>query len=111
MEWEEIIGKILVGGFGQDVIRGLISRYLEMIPAGKCQEYISQNKDLLGPVSETQWAVLRKAARAGKIDLSYSEVIQALSDNRPDLLGRIACTDGGVDWLKRQIETAKKKLA
>lgn len=111
MKWEESLSRILVGGFGPEVVKGMISKYLELIPPDKCQEYIQSSHSLLEPISESQWQLIRKAARAGGIRISYTEVIGQLEKNRPDLLGIISCTDGGVAWLRRQVEDAQKRLA
>ncbi|MDP2730334.1 MAG: hypothetical protein Q8O55_07620 [Dehalococcoidales bacterium] len=105
------LGGILVGGFGPEVAKGLISKYLERISLGQCQVYIQKNHNLLEQVTDKQWGMLRKAAGASQIDLSYAEVVNQLSNNRPDILAVITCTDGGVSWLRQQVEEAKKRLA
>ncbi len=110
-DWAEKLGGVLIGGFGPEVAKGLISKYLERIPISECHVYIRDNHNLLGQISEKQWAMVRKAASASRIDISYAEVVSQLSNNRPDILATISCTDGGVDWLRRQVEEAKKRLA
>lgn len=110
MGWEETLGNVLVFGFGPDVARGLIAEYLGRIPIVKCREYIIENRNLMEPVTERQWRLIRETTRAGKIALSYEEVIKELSKHRPDILAIIATTEGGVDWLNRQVEQARQKL-
>ncbi|MDP2729122.1 MAG: hypothetical protein Q8O55_01410 [Dehalococcoidales bacterium] len=108
--WEEALGKVLVSGFGPDVVQGFIAKYIERIPAVKCREYILAKRDLFKSVSERQWGIIRKAVHTGKIEVSYEKTIEELSSYHPDLLAIISCTDGGVDWLRLQVEEAKKKL-
>jgi len=110
-DWADKLGGILIGGFGPEVVNGVISKYLERIPIDKCQAYIQQNNNLLAQVTEKQWNKVRKAASMGKVEVSYAEVIKQLNKNRPDILAVISCTDGGVGWLQRQVEEAKKHLA
>ena len=108
--WEKILEGVLLFGFGPDTIPSIIVGYLGKIDAGQCQLYVSQNKDLLGGVKEEQWKLIRRAARAGKVTLTYEEVLRYLSDNRPDILGIITTTPGGVDWLERQVNEVTKKI-
>ena len=108
--WGEILGRVFVGGFGPEVFQGIIARLFDRIVDKECEQYIRDNKSLLAGISEKQWRKLRKAARAGKITLRYEEVIKQLSENRPDVLGTICTTGGGVDWLRRNVEEARQKL-
>lgn len=111
VDWADKIGGILVGGFGPEVVNGLISKYLERIDLNQCQAYILNDHNLLGDVTDTQWEKLRKIAKASKLEISYSEVIKQVNKNRPDILAVLSCTDGGVPWLQRQVAEAKKHLA
>ena len=109
-DWANRVSNILLGGFGPEVVQGLIAGYFERISTEKCQQYIRENKNLTGNVSEKQWKLLREAARTTKIDLSYGAVIKEISSHRPDVLGIIATTDGGVAWLRRQVAEVEKQL-
>lgn len=106
----EKIGKIVAFGWGDRVLRGFIPEYLGLISLDKCHEYIRDNKDLLAGVSEKDWSILRKIARAAKIDLTMKEVVTELQQSRPDVLSIIINTPGGNDWLNTQIENAREKL-
>ena len=109
-DWASKLSNILLGGFGPEVVQGLIAGYFERISTEKCQQYIRENKNLTEHVSEKQWNLLRNTVQSTKIDLSYGAVIKEISSHRPDVLGVIATTDGGVAWLRRQVEEARKKL-
>jgi len=109
-DWAEKLSKVLMGGFGPEVVQGLIASYFERMSTEKCQQYICENKNLTGNVSDKQWKLLREAARTIQIDLSYGAVVKEIKTNRPDILGIITTTEGGVAWLRRQVEEARKKL-
>jgi nucleosome binding factor SPN SPT16 subunit len=111
MGWAETLSKILVTGFGPEAINGFIEGYLERITVTKCQKCIMQNKNLLAMLSEKQVKLIRETAKAGNITVSYEQVVGQLSKNRPDVLGIIATTPGGVAWLQAQVQEAKKMLA
>ncbi len=110
-QWTEKLGKILAGGFGPEVVQGLIAGYFEKIPAEKCRQYIRDNKSLTENVTEKQWELLHKTSRAAKINVCYEEVVRQIKANRPDVLGILMTTDGGITWLRRQVEEVKQKLA
>jgi hypothetical protein len=109
--WAEKLGTVLSGGFGPEVVQGLIAGYFEKISTEKYRQYIQEKSNLTERITEKQWETLRKAARACKINLSYEEIVRQIKANRPDVLGIIITTDGGVVWLRRQVEEVKKKLA
>lgn len=110
MGWEEFIGKIAVGGWGEDVLRGLIPAYLKRISLDECHEYIVTNRSLLQGVNENTWQALRRIARSVNINITLEEVIKELQKNRPDVLGVILNTPGGREWLARQVDEIKVKL-
>ena len=113
MGWEETVdtvGRVLVGGFGPEVFQGIIARLFDRVVDKECEGYIRNNKSLLADISEKQWGKLRMAVQAGRITISYEEVIKQLSKHRPDILGTICTTEGGVDWLRRNVEEARQKL-
>ncbi len=110
-QWTEKLGQILSGGFGPEVVQGLIAGYFERIPTGKCRQYIRDNKSLAEEVTEKQWELLRKTSRVSKINVCYEEVVRQIKANRPDVLGILMTTDGGIAWLRGQVEEVKKKLA
>jgi len=98
-------------GFRDSIIRSVISKYIERISPDECRKYITENKELLAQVTGDQWQKIRKEVNGVKVTLNYEEVITKLGDHRPDVLAVISCTDGGVDWIKRQIEAVNLKLS
>lgn len=111
MGWEEWIGKIAVGGWGEDALRGFIPAYLGRISLDKCYEYILTDRSLFHGVNENTWRTLRKIASSLKVNLTLEMVIKELQENRPDVLGVILNTPGGREWLSHQVDEIKEKLA
>ena len=110
MSWDETVEHLLVSTFGPMVVQKVINGYLDRIEVDKCREYILENKSLFEPLSDNQWEKIRKASRAGKINLNYDDILNRLNSHRPDVLAVITTTEGGVDWLRRQVEEARKRL-
>ena len=110
MHWDRVLENILIKGINPNTAQRLIIGYLLRISSDKCQECILQNKSLLESVTDDQWRLIRKGVEKGKITLSYIEVVNQLNDHRPDVLAIIVTTDGGVPWLKKQVNDAMQKL-
>ena len=110
-DWSEKLSGFLLGAFGPGVVRGIIGYYLEQIPPAECRKYILENKSLLASVTEKQWDTVRKAAKTSRMNLTYEEVITQLQKHRPDVLGIISTTNGGVMWLRRQVKEAQQKIS
>jgi hypothetical protein len=106
----ESLGKIISFGFGPDVLKGFIPAYLGKISLDSAIEYITSGKDLLANVSENDWIVLKKVAKAAKLEISYSHIMHELEETRPDLWSIILSTPGGPEWLNRQIYYCREKL-
>ena len=106
----EAIGKILYGGWGDRVIVGIFMGYLRKSTPKSCYEWIKDNHSLLGGVSEREWSRLKKMAGSVNVDITREDIVTGLRERRPDLLGVIINTNGGMDWLDSQIIEVKKKL-
>ena len=110
VDWALGLENVLMFGFGPDVAKGFIPGLLKKLSVEKCRQYILEDRSLLSGVNPDHWKLIRKAARAAKLTLSYDEVIAQLATNRPDILATLCTTEGGVEWLNRQVEEAQKKM-
>lgn len=113
MDWEkqlDMVGNMLMFGFGDKVIKGFIPRYLSGISIDACIDYVQNNKDLLANVPENYWVKLRTMAKVSKIEISVEEISLHLQKSRPDLLSIIINHPNGHKWLTDQVENCRHKL-
>lgn len=99
----------------QDVLDKLLAdalvRELNDATADTCKDAILNNRSLLNETPEGTWDKYRRQVKIiPGLNLNYDSVVDALADNRPDLLAIIASTHGGVQWLEEQVEFARVKL-
>lgn len=107
----ESIGHILTGGWGDRVAVGILMGLLEGVTPYRLYEYI---KDDIEPgywLSDSDWRKFRRMAEGANIgNITSEDVIIALRDNRPDLLGVLLNHPEGRQWLDNQIAKMKEKL-
>lgn len=107
----EDVGKIAAAGWGDRVLIGVIAGLLKNISPERCYEYIRDDKALLHWATESQWRRFRRMASAANVrDITTSQVIEFLKDERPELLGVIINHPKGRGWLDNQVAELKKKL-
>ena len=97
-------------GWGDRVLEGFVPEYLGKISLDDCVDYIETGKDLLASVSEANWVLLRKIARASKIEINTRQIMESLEKHRPDVLSIIINHPQGQDWLDRQVVNCREKL-
>lgn len=107
----ESIGRILAGGFGDRVAVGAFLELLEGVTPGRIYEYIKDGLELGYWLSDSDWNRFQRMAKSANIGgLTTNDIIIALRDNRPDLLGVILNHPEGRKWLDTQIAKMKGKL-
>ena len=107
----ESVGRVISIGFGDRVLTGVLVGMLEMATPSGCYQWIMENHSLVERVSDSDWARYAGLAKGTQIVLSRERVISELKKNRPDLLGIILNTPGGLDWLDSQLAVITKKLS
>lgn len=107
----ESIGQIFAGGFGDRVAVGFLVGLLEGVTPARVYEYI---KDDIEPgywLSDNDWRKFRRMAKGANIgNITSEDVIIALRDNCPDLLGVLLNHPEGRQWLDKQIVKMKERL-
>lgn len=107
----ESIGPIFAGGFGDRVAIGIFIGLLDGVTPARVYEYI---KDDIEPgywLSDNDWNKFSRVAKSTNIgDITSEDVIIALRDNCPDILGVILNHPSGREWLDRQISKMKERL-
>ena len=107
----ESIGKILVAGFGDRVLIGVLMGFLDSIMPSRLYEYIRDELKLGYWVPESDWDKYKKLAKQANIaDLDTEMVISELRKWRPDLLSVIINHPQGLSWLDTQVIEMKKRL-
>lgn len=103
------VGGIVTSGYGDRVLMGVIMRAFGS-PA-RCYQYIKDDVRVFHWASGKHWRVFKDLAKRAKIGKFTKDTITSeLRKLRPDLLGVILNTQGGGDWLDRQIVELNKKL-
>lgn len=107
----ESIGKVLAGGFGDRVAVGILTGLLEGVTPARIYEYIKDDLELGHWLSDSDWQRFQRMAKGANIgNITSEDVIIALRDNCPDILGVILNHPSGREWLDRQISKMKERL-
>jgi hypothetical protein len=105
------LSSTLIGAFGDKVIIGVLVRLLDDITPGIAYKAVSNNTPLFINVSNQDWDRWKIKAQKFRIkDFSVDRVVSEITKYRPDLIGIIINTNGGIEWLNDQIVFAKDKL-
>jgi hypothetical protein len=107
----EKVGRVIVGGAGDQVIVGIILGLIEDVTPGTLYSCIKENIDFSERISELNWSRAKRITGQMNLDDITTERIEAeLRANRLDLLSIIINTHGGEAWLNNQLEKMKSKL-
>lgn len=107
----EFIGEVLAGGWGDKVAVGVFLGLLEGVTPYRLYEYLRDGLELGYWVSDGDWRKFRRMAKSANIgDITSDDIIIALRDNCPDLLGVILNHPEGRQWLDKQIAKMKARL-
>jgi hypothetical protein len=97
-----------------DTIANIFINLLGDTTPEECRETILLNKQIMRDISDDKYSQYRKIMipiqKYLKGDIDYLAVVNAMDKNRPDLLAVICSTEGGIAWLKSQVETGRQKL-
>lgn len=109
-------GKVLVGGFADRILIGIIIGLLRKTTPLRCGEHIRDHIDIINWASDGDWQRWKRAAIKAGFTASVSDLINKdrvvgeLKKYRPDLLSVILSVPEGSDWLDRQIKIMKEKM-
>ena len=107
----EMMGKIVVAGFGEQALPGAIAYLCRELTPSKVYKFIKEDGSLITWGEDKEWSIIRKLVRSAKVDkLSQSELTRIFGETRPDLMGVIINHPGGQEWLDRQIISLRGKL-
>lgn len=109
----ESLGHVLVSGFGDRVLIGVLMSILDDVTPYRCYEYIRDDMELFNWVNEDEGQRYKKMVRQAMAKpggITKERIIDELRKHRPDLLGVIINHPGGDEWLGRQIDIMKEKL-
>ena len=107
----ESIGKIAVGGFGEQAIQGMLMSMLNDLTPEKTYQYIIEDSQLLKRITGQQWQHFGNMARKAKMTpITMDTVEKFLTDKRIDLLSVVINTPNGKDWLTRQVNIVNVNL-
>ncbi len=108
-------GDILVGGYGDKFIVGVIRRLLTKARPEKLFEYLQNDTPLDGNVAEADWSKYRFLVRKSGINidkLTADEVLAALRKTPRGVMiaGMLISHPRGRAWLEKQLVQIKDKL-
>lgn len=105
------VGRVVTGGFGDQVLIGVILGLIEGVSPGQLYAFIVNKADLMSRVSDFNWQRVRTVSSSMKLDeINLLRIQNELREDRPDLLSVIINTPGGNEWVEDQLEKAKAKL-
>lgn len=108
-------GDILVGGYGDQFILGIIRHLLTKARPEKLFEYLQNDTPLGGNVPEADWSKYRFLLRKSGINidkLTADEVLTALRKTPRGVMvaGMLMSHPRGTAWLEQQMVQIKDKL-
>lgn len=108
----ESIGKIIVGGWGDQAFLGILISLLDGVTPHRCYQYIQENTLLLHWAEDKDWSRYKSWAKQANIgDITRERIIAELEKHRPDILRVIALNQPeSLTWLDNQIAEMKRKL-
>lgn len=107
----EIVGKIVVAGFGDQALPGAIAYLCREVTPSKVYKFIKEGGSLIAWGEDKDWAAIRKLVQGAKVDkLSHPALLKIFSNTRPDLMGVVINQPGGEEWLDKQISELRTKL-
>lgn len=105
------VSGVLVGAFGDKVVIGILIRLLDDVTPGMAYRSVISNLPLFNTVNESDWQRWAKYPQKFHIrEITRDRVYKEMNKYRPDIVGIIINTPGGIDWMDRQINFAKQKL-
>lgn len=111
MSWAERIEGVILSGFGEDILLGMLLEALEDITPQQAYEHIRDNRPLVA-VADKEWGRLRRAAKHLDLDkiLQPGYILDTLKGNRPDIVSIIINHPHGMAWLEAQVREARAHL-
>ena len=106
------LGKIITAGWGDRVIIGFLMGILDDVTPDICYDYIKNDLSLLHWATEEDWQKYRRLAHRANLnfEITRERIIAELRKYHPEHLSIILNTEGGLDWLQKQITEMKQKL-
>jgi hypothetical protein len=105
------LGKIAVGGFGEQAMQGMLMAMLNDLTEEKAYKYITEDSQLLKRITGQQWQHFGNMARKAKMQPITMETVEKfLSEKRIDLLSVVINTPNGKEWLTKQVNIVNQNL-
>ncbi|MFH1031115.1 MAG: hypothetical protein V1767_00890 [Chloroflexota bacterium] len=105
------VGRVLAGGFGDQVLAGLILGLIKGVSPGELYTCIRDKIDFVSQIDDVNWARAKRITGSMDLDkITLERILEELQKSRLDLLSVIINTDGGVEWIISQLERTKDKI-
>lgn len=109
--WAGKVERILLGGFGEEILTGFFIGMLEDSGPLEVYECIRDHKSLLN-LPEGEWKAARSWAKkvdVGKL-LTREKVLATLSKERSDIASVFLNSPKGIEWIDWHIAELREKL-
>lgn len=104
--------KVVVAGWGDEVLLGVLAVYFKKIDPAKMSEYIDNDRHLKGMFTETQINRFRRVGRSIHVEnITPDRILALLKKEAPSAYVTLHFHPKGMDWLNSEIEDIKKTLS
>jgi hypothetical protein len=103
--------KVVVAGWGDEVLLGVLAVYFKKIDPAKMSEYIDNNRHLTSLFTEAQINKFRRIGRPIHIEkITSDKILGLLKKEAPSAYVTLQFHPKGMSWLNSEIEDIKKTL-